>query len=281
MSVIGDLLFGGAGDDAAKAATQASEVAVQGQREALDYLKDVDRVPRGIRENALRGLESFYQVPQQPLSQEELIAQAKSSPLYSSILGSRQAGEESILRNASATGHLRSGNSIAGLSDYNMQLENTALLEAFNEAKQRNDYERALQLSGLADLASLPSGGTNIAQLMAGIGQTQAQGITAAEQARQAGSQQNINNLLSLGQLGVAAFCDIRLKRDIEYLGMKQGYPWYRWKWSQEGQETLGLPETGEGVLAHQVYEMVPDAVSVIDNFLCVNYAALGLEEAA
>ena len=283
MSFIAEFLFGGkkAGQQAAASAKHASNVASRFQEKALDYLKESDELPRQIREQSLTGLSEYYKVPGEQKTQQELIDEAKSSPLYASILGSRKSGEDAILRNASATGGLRSGNSNAALTDYNMQLENTALLEAFNQTQSRQDYERGLNLSGLADLANLPSGGANIANLTAGIGDTKAAGITAAAQARQAGQQNNMGNLLGLGTAIAGAFCDIRLKRNIQFIGRKQGYRWYKWEWCAEARDKLNLPATGEGVMAHQVYELKPEAVGLIGNFLAVDYDKLGIRRAA
>jgi len=192
-------LFGG-GKKAAKAATQASNVAVKGQQQALGYLQQQNEIPQ----TALQGLASYFQVPGAAPTQDELIAQAQGSPLYRAILGQRGAGESAILRNASATGGLRSGNANTALSDYGMQLENQALLESYNEAQGRSDYERGLNLSGLTGLASM-SNNPAIAELMASIGQTKGQGIIGAAQAREQGDQNMLNNLFSLGSMAIGA----------------------------------------------------------------------------
>jgi hypothetical protein len=83
------------------------------------------------------------------------------------------------------TGELRSGNIKDAFYDYNVNLENKALLGAYGE-----------QLGGLQYLAGMqPQGATAIAGMTAGIGSTLAGGQTAAEQARQQGTA----NLLGLG----------------------------------------------------------------------------------
>jgi hypothetical protein len=83
-----------------------------------------------------------------------------------------------------------------------MQLENQALLESYNEAQGRADYERNLNLSGLGGLASM-SNNPAIAELMASIGQTKGQGIIGAAQAREQGDQNMLGNLFSLGSLAL------------------------------------------------------------------------------
>ena len=196
MGILSSLF--GSGKKAAQAATQASNVAAQGQQQALGFLQQREQIPQ----NALQGLAAYFQVPGQAPGQAELISQAQGSPLYQAIMGQRGSGEEAILRNASATGGLRSGNTNAALSDYSMQLENQALLQAYNEAQGRSDYERNLNLSGLGDLASM-SNAPGIAQLMEAIGQTKGQGIIGAAQAREQGRQNTFNNILGLGGLAL------------------------------------------------------------------------------
>jgi hypothetical protein len=199
MGILSSLF--GSGKSAARAATQASNVAAQGQQQALGFLQGREEIPQ----NALQGLAAYFQVPGQAPGQAELISQAQGSPLYQAIMGQRGAGEEAILRNASATGGLRSGNTNAALSDYSMQLENRALLQAYNEAQGRSDYERSLNLSGLGGLASM-SQAPNIAELMASIGNTKAMGITGAAQAREQGRQNTFENILGIGKLAAGFF---------------------------------------------------------------------------
>lgn len=267
MSFIGKALFG-SGKKPAQAAVQAAETSAGAQREALQYLKEREAIPREISETALRGLQGIY-LPEGDITQEGLIAQAEQSPLYQAILGNRKFGEEAILRQASATGGLRSGNVQQNFYDYNTQLRNQALLEAYNQ-----------QLQGIQGLAGLPSNANNIAQLTAGIGETQAQGIVGAAQARQTAKQQGLSNLLGLGQLGVAAFSDIRLKKNIHFIESRDGWPWYEWEWS-DGAKVLGLEGKDEGLLAHHVFEIDPEAVGVEKGFLVIDYGRLGFDREA
>lgn len=268
-----------------KAAKGAAQTQAAAQTEALDYLKETEALPQEIREEALTGLRGYYQVPGAPKSQEELITQAKSSPLYGAIMGSREAGEESILRNASATGRLRGGGTMANLSDYNMQLENQALLQGFNQAQSRDDYERSMNLSGLSGLANLPSNTNAIAGMTAGIGQTLAQGQTASAQAQQQGNQNMMGNLMGIGQLGLQAysaglFSDIRLKENIEFVEVRGNLPWFTWDWNKDAAK-YGLSGKDSGVMAHHVLSVQPEALIERDGYLTVAYDLLDLEEAA
>ena len=64
---------------------------------------------------------------------------------------------------------------------------------------------------------------------------------------------------------------DVRLKEDVQRVGTTVfGLPLYHFRY-------LGKPETYEGVMAHEVLQVMPDAVSVAsDGYYRVNYSALG-----
>jgi hypothetical protein len=64
---------------------------------------------------------------------------------------------------------------------------------------------------------------------------------------------------------------DLRLKEDVQRVGTTEfGLPLYHFKY-------LGRPETYEGVMAHEVLQVMPDAVSRgEDGYYRVNYSALG-----
>lgn len=284
MGAVGDFvgdLFGG-GDDgsaAADASIRAAQIQAGAQREALDYLKKREEFPLEIREQALRGLSGLAGLTGGTGNQEQLIERAIQSPLYGQILGGREAGEEAILRSAAATGGLRSGNIQEALYDYNTQLENQALLQSYNQ-----------QLGLLQGLAGTPQVNPGlISQQISGIGQTQAQGIIAAEQARQAGGQSQFENLLGLGSLGVSSglfdklggwigsiFSDRRLKENVKLIGNVKGWNWYKWDWNVVA-EKMGLKGECQGCMAEEVYAERPDAVMMKDLFLMVIYPKLGI----
>jgi hypothetical protein len=64
---------------------------------------------------------------------------------------------------------------------------------------------------------------------------------------------------------------DLRLKEDVRCIGITVfGLPLYHFKY-------LGRPETYEGVMAHEVLQVMPGAVSLgADGYHRVNYSALG-----
>lgn len=256
--IIGDVVGGITGaDDAAAAAQQGAQISADAQRAALEYLKEREKLPQQFREGALNVLGGLYGLG--GTNATEAVNKIKGSEIYKQVLGSRAAGEEAILRNAAATGGLRSGNVNDALARYNTELQQ----QAFSQG-----------LQGLGGLANLPSNATAIAQGTANIGNTLAQGQIAAGQAQQAG----IGSLISggLGALG-AYFSDARLKDNVKPAGQRNGHNWYTWTWSKEA-EKLGLFGDDEGVMAHEVAEVKPEAVRVIDNYLTVDYSALGVQ---
>lgn len=268
------------------------------QQRAIDYLRQREQLPIDIRDEALGGLRGYYQVPDQQLSQDELIQQAMGSPLYRSILGGRRAGEEGLLRARSATGGLRSGGSQKDIYDYNVELENRALLTSYNEAQQRQDYERMINLQGMEWLAGQTGNENEIARMMAARGFTigegerrsamfRGQGTTGAGLERGAGifgraqtqsaARGNVwDTIIGGGQAAATYFSDIRLKDDIRFMGTSKGFNFYGWTWNERAKE-LGLEGECSGVMAHEVYETSPEAITVKDDFIQVNYSKIGV----
>lgn len=254
------------GGDAGKDSQKAAQVQAQSQREALDYLKQTERLPQAYREGALQGLGSEYgfttdasgNIVQDGTSISD---RAMSSPFYTNAV---KVGEESVLRNASATGGLRSGN----VQDALAQTNQNAYLASYTN-----------QLSGLQGMAQLPSNANNIAASMSGIGQTLAQGIIGGAQSNAAASQNNFNNAAGAAQLGMQGyetFSDERLKLDLKEVRRENGHIVYSWTWNAKANE-LGLHGKSSGVIAQQVEKTHPHAVREVMGFKCVNYDAIGV----
>jgi hypothetical protein len=244
----GALGFFGDEDEAGEAAREAAGTQAAYQREALEYLKEREAIPQQFREGALTRLGGLYGLEGGEGDQQMLIEQARQSPLYQAILGTQEAGEEAILRQASATGGLRSGSAQGALARNAQELEQQALLQAYSQ-----------QLQGIQGLANLPSNVNQIAAGTAGIGQTLAQGQVAGAQADIASQGRQTDQLMGLAQMGMMAFSDIRLKDNIKKIGAKNGHNWYSWTWNNEA-GAIGLTGSDEGVMAHEVYDMNPDA---------------------
>lgn len=288
-----------AGERAAKASTNAANIQAQYQREALDYLKQQEELPTEIREAALPALAASFGLPGYEggidLSRESAVQAAQQSPLYQALLGGQAAGEESILRNAAATGGLRSGNIQSALADFSTNLQNQALLQSYDEQQRLNQQ----QLGGLQSLAGLSSYAPQIAQQTSAIGQTLGQGQVAAGQARATGAQQDIGNLLGAAQLGgslyssgalsalgsgissavggiASFFSDKKLKKNIKLIGTENGYKKYSWDWNDKAND-LGLAGNAYGVIADDIELTNPEAVGMRDGYKTVNYEMIGV----
>ena len=257
-----DFIFGS--DDAEDAVIEASNIQSESQKEALEYLKEREVIPQQFREGALQELGGLYGLEGGTGNQQELIERAIQSPLYKNIMSGEEAGEEAILRSASATGKLRSGNVKANMYNYNTQLQNQALLESYNQ-----------QLMGLKGMAGLPSNTNQIANTMTGIGQTQAQGLVAGTQAGLQSDQQAMNNALGIAGT-IAMFSDRRLKTNIKKIGEINGFNFYSFDWNSVA-NMLGLKGSTFGCLADEVFEKAPKAVILKDNFMMINYSAIGV----
>lgn len=265
MGGVVDSVLGG-GDDAADAATDAASIQARSQEKALKYLKEREKLPSAFGDAALEGFGGEFGLT---LNEDDevisdgmsIIDRAKASPFYQTSI---RDAEDAVLRNASMTGGMRSGTANDNLARAN----NAVLQNAYNQ-----------QLSGLQGIMGMPSNANNIAATMAGIGQTQAQGITAAAQAEQAGNQQGINNLMGLASFGATlggfgGFSDNRLKSNVEKIGTKNGLGWYSWTWNKKA-EAFGLTGEGEGYMASEVAKKRPEAVGDREGYAVIDYEML------
>lgn len=258
-------MSGGGASKSEDSAREAAEVQAQSQREALDYLQRTERLPQAYREGALQGLGAEYGFDAKGKYGTDgmsIIQRAEASPFYQTAI---QRGEEGVLRNASATGGLRSGSTSENLAAVNQN----ALMASY-----------ANQLSGLQGMAQLPSNANNIAGAMSGVGQTLAQGMIGGAQSAAAAGQNNINNAMGavqLGMQGYETFSDERLKEGIELVGKRNGHNIYRWRWN-EAAAALGLIGRSAGVIAQEVECTHPHAVTERHGFKCVDYSAIGVD---
>lgn len=262
MSGVFDSIFGS--DDAADAALEGSQLAVDAQREALEYLQERETLPRLYSEGALGALGGYYGLPDEEgniAGQQAIIDQVMESPMYATLA---EQGEEAVLRNAAMTGGLRSGNVQEALAQNQQNVLNSLVGQ---------------RLSGLSSLAGLGSYAPQIASTISGIGQTQGQGLIASAQAQQATNQGATSNILGLGGLGLQAwnaFSDKRLKKNISFVEEVNGNRYYIWEWNDTAQELYGLLGEDYGVIAQEVEEKTPSAVTVDSNgYKQVNYAMI------
>lgn len=182
------------GKKAEWAAEDATEASMSSQQAYLDYLREIDEMPREYRDASLAKLYDYYTSPQ---DQQSTIDSAKDSPIYAEIMGTKDAGEEALMRTAGATGGLRSGNIQSNLYDYNTQLEKEALTTAYNtQYAEEQDV-----LTGLKGLAQIPTYESEIGSTMTSIGDTASESIMGLAQSQQASTESAAN--LGMGILSM------------------------------------------------------------------------------
>jgi hypothetical protein len=259
-------------DAAAKEAQKAAGVAAKGQQNALAYQQQVEKLPLELRDKILPGLAGMYGVKGYENQAMDLTGISEKSPIYQAMLAQINQGlteqQNATGAQASAGGFLRSG----------VMADALAKQQAQAGVSRANALSSVYQnyLGGVTGLAGMPLNTQGIANTMAGIGQTQAQGITGAEQIRQAGYQNTQNTIMGGAQGLLAAFSDIRLKDNIRYVGDIGAHRWYEWEWNEKARE-LGLEGTGGGVMAHEVEKYAPAAIGESNGYMTVNYDALRL----
>ncbi len=158
----------------------------------------------------------------------------------------------------------------------------TADLDASNEFQRQfgnelTKYNMPLQqLTGLMGNSSSVQNPTFSPFSQASAGQTDTAGnvwnaYNAEQQAAQNKNSQIGSGALGIGQLALAAFSDIRLKRDIKRIGaLPSGLPFYEFEYTWGGGRQIG-------VMAQEALEMFPSAVSVHDSgYLMVRYDLIG-----
>jgi hypothetical protein len=240
------------GSKAAGAATAGAQISADAANRALDYLKEEEAIPQFFRKGSLNIIGGLSGLGD--MAGQDAVSKIKDSEIYKQVMSSKMAGEDAILRNASVTGGLRSGNTNDALARYSGDLEQQAFFQGLNS---------------LQGLAQLPSNANNIAAATAGVGDILGQGRVASGQAIAAGRGALIAGISN-------AFSDKNLKQNIVSRGQKNGYNWYTWDWSEKAFQ-FGLHGSSEGVLAQEVLGINPDAVGIKDGYLTVNYETLGL----
>lgn len=259
--------------DAADAPRDAANAQMQYQREALDYLKEREKIPQKIRDKSLNLYAGYAGIPGfTGFERAGIFDAAKNSPEFANLSGiidtQLQEGLKQEGRKASLGGFLRSGVLADAIADKNLEagIQKSQLLN--------NIYQN--KIGALQGLSNIQSNANQIAGLQSSIGQTKAQGIIGAAQSAADAQQQSLENLTGLGNLAVTAFSDIRLKTNIKPAGSFSGHNWYTWDWSKAA-EKFGLSGPGEGVMAHEIYDKLPEAVSEHKGYMVVNYALIGV----
>jgi len=117
-------------------------------------------------------------------------------------------------------------------------------------------------------------------QLLAGMPTGQISGGTSGSPYQPQSYQKPSGFSQALGALGSAASIymasDVELKENIKKVGeLEPGVGWYTWDWNETGKSIGAESEPTEGVLAQEVLEVKPDAITVKDGYYAVDYGKI------
>jgi hypothetical protein len=239
---------------------EMGERAMAMQQDWMDYIKSQYEPYSEVAQKALgaqMGLTGLAGGDER----ERMIAEVEADPFYQAKL---RAGEEAVLRGASATGGLRSGGTSEALAGQSQLLLGQEL---------ENRYQKLAGLSGQGFMGQgqmSQYGGQAISGLTGTLG-TMASGSVAAR-AAEADKQSGIMGLA--GGI-ISAFSDERLKTDIEQIGVKKGLPWYKWTWNDIAGKKFGLRGEAVGFMASDVELEHPECVIEKDGYMMVNYGGI------
>jgi len=249
----------------AEAAISAAEIQAQSGREAIGF-------ERQARERAQEFFAPFAGVAEAGLEQAGFLTDPQAqfdflqeNPLFQMALESANTETQQL---AAARGRLSAGDTLQQLSK-NVLLSAQPLID-----KQKQSINQLLNLgTGITtSQANVAIGeSANVGNLLTDIGAAQAAGGVGAANAMQQGSQ----NLLSLAGTAAAIFSDKRLKENIKSTGTENGHKTYSWDWNELAGKLFGLVGCSFGVMADEIQITRPEAVSIRDGFMVVNYGML------
>jgi hypothetical protein len=254
-------LFGHQAGAAAEQQKAIEQQALNLQRGWMDYIRKEYAPYSEVAQEALtaqRGLAGLGE----PGAREEMLTEIEADPFYQAKV---RAGEEAVLRGASATGGLRSGGTSSNLAQINQMLLG-------REIEDR--YQRLAGLSGqgfMGQQAGAQYGG----EALGGITDVLSSMSTGIG-ARHAAQQEKMGGIASLAGGILTAFSDERLKNDIEQIGEhRSGLPWYRWTWNETASKKFDLKGEAVGFMASDVELMFPECVGNVDGFKVVYYGGV------
>ncbi len=197
-----------------------------------------------------------------PEAQAQAFQQFQESPGTQFL---REQGLRLIDTGAAATGGLGGGERLRELTQFSQGLALQDLQGQFGRLGAVSGQGQAAgqELAGLGERFATGTGGI--------LGQQ----ASAAAQGIQNQQAQQQSTLGTIGGIAASVFSDIRLKENIEKITeLDNGLNWYRWDWTQEAKAIVG-DQQPEGVIAQEVQEIFPDAVTEKDGFMTVDYSRI------
>ena len=233
-------------------------------------------VDNQLRNQGLRPGTEAYDYQKNQLMQQQ--ADARQGAQYQATIGSGAEAERMMGMDmgSQAQGF---GQGMAGANYNNTVRQQQIAEEMMRRGYTLNEVNAILtgQQVGTPQMPGFNAAGVAAATDYSGAASQQGQHDLDTYNAKQASSSGMMGGLGDLaGGIGaLAAFSDPRLKKNINYLGKKKGYNWYKWEWNSEA-KSLGLEGEAHGVLAHEV-QHIPGVVGNVDGYSTVNYRALGV----
>ena len=188
---------------------------------------------------------------------------------------------------AAARGRLSAGDTLE-------QLNNNALLTASPLIQQQKQsigdllnlgsntagqQGNVLQNTAANRSTILQNQGANRGNFLTGAAAAEAGGMIGAENARSAGLQNLIDIGAQIGSFGLTGgFSDPLLKENINLIGKENGFNIYSWDWNETA-KTLDLYGSSLGVMADEVKQTNPEAITIDRDFMKVDYDAIGVKQ--
>jgi hypothetical protein len=201
----------------------------------------------------------------------------QNNPLFQSALESANVRTE---QRAASRGRLSSGDTLEQLTANTLQTarpflqdQRSDILNLLNLGRGVASEQGGLITGTAADVANIQrSTAADVANLETGGTAAQAAGAVGAANARGQGASNLLSGAISIGGL----FSDERLKENIKLIGYESGHNIYKWAWNKLA-NALGLFGESRGVIAQQVKETNPEAISYDRGFMKVNYEMIGV----
>lgn len=280
-----------AGTDRAARAKEASKKAESAQLDAVeqarqDLLASKEEALGFLDPSRSQGfLQPFQQLGRQGLDQANFLTDPQAqfdflqnNPLFAASL---QNANKQTQQSAAARGRLSAGDTLQQLSQNTLlaaspliQQQKQSIQGLLGQGLNLASNQASIEQAGQQGQANAALGvGSNISNLSTDVGNIIAGGIAGRNQS-QAQTTANQNQLAS--QI-FGGFSDPALKENIKRVGSDKGFNIYSWDWNKDA-ESLGLYGSSSGVMADEVKNKNPEAVTIDRGFMKVNYEMIGVE---